>query len=100
MAFGVFALYIASGVEGRVYAHRVCAHNLWMVCERHRALLTEIQDGLLDRAGILQRRDELVLEMHQAYAQTFPLDAPGFESVRQSGEPAETSDPEQALSVS
>ena len=78
------AAYIAWGSRGRVYAHRVCAHNLWLVCERHRALLAEIHDGLLDRAAILQRRDELAAETHNAYGQTFPLDQPAFESLRQS----------------
>lgn len=86
LAFAGHAAYIAWGFEGRVYAHRVCAHNLWLVCERHRALLAEIQDGAVDRAAILERRDELTAEMHSAYGQTFPLDQPAFESVRQSTE--------------
>ena len=86
LAFAAHAAYIASGVEGRVYAHRVCAHKLWLVCERHRALLSEIQDGLLDRAAILQRRDELALDTHSAYEQTFPLDQPAYEGLRQSVE--------------
>jgi hypothetical protein len=86
LAFAGHAAYIAWGFEGRVYSHRVCAHNLWLVCERHRALLAEIHDGLLDRAAILQRRDELAVETHNAYGQTFPLDQPAFESLRQSTE--------------
>ncbi len=84
LAFAGHAAYIAWGFEGRVYAHRVCAHSLWLVCERHRALLAEIQDGLVDRAAILQRRDELTAETHNAYGQTLPLDQPAYESVRQS----------------
>ena len=81
-----FAAYIASGLEGRVHAHRVCAHSLWMVCERYRALLTEILDGLLDQETILRRRDELALETHAAYGLAFPLDQPGFEGLRQSSD--------------
>jgi len=84
LAFAAHAAYIAWGFEGRVYSHRVFAHNLWLVCERHRALLAEIHDGLLDRAAILQRRDALAAETHNAYGQTFPLDQPAFESLRQS----------------
>jgi hypothetical protein len=79
-----FAAYVASGLEGRVHAHRVCAHSLWMVCERYRALLTEILDGLLDPETILRRRDELAMETHAAYGLAFPLDQPGFEGLRQS----------------
>jgi hypothetical protein len=84
LAFAGHAAYIAWGFEGRVYAHRVCAHNLWLVCERHRALLAEIQDGLVDRAAILQRRDQLTAETHSVYGQTFPLDQPAYESLRHS----------------
>jgi hypothetical protein len=78
--------YVASGLEGRVHAHRVCAHSLWMVCERYRALLAETRDGLLDSETILRRRDELAAETHAAYGQTFPLDQPAFEDLRQSGD--------------
>ena len=74
------------GVRGRVSAHRICAHSLWLVCERYRALLTEIQDGLLDRNAILRRRDELALETHHAYGLAFALDQPAYEGLRQSGE--------------
>ncbi|MGH9142369.1 MAG: hypothetical protein ACRD2I_14650 [Vicinamibacterales bacterium] len=92
LAFAAFAIYAACGFEGRVYAHRLSAHRLWLVCERHRALLAEIQDGLLDRAAIVRRRDELVLETHSAYHQTFPLDESAFEGVRQSIDPSERQD--------
>jgi hypothetical protein len=92
LALAAYAVYVAYGFEGRVYAHRVCAHKLWLVCERHRALLAEIQDGLLDRASILQRRDELVLETHNAYDQTFPLDQRAYEAARQSADSKEGSD--------
>ena len=79
-----FAAYVASGFEGRVHAHRVCAHGLWMVCERYRALLAEIHDGLLDQAAILRRRDELAAETQAAFGLAFPLDQPAFEGLRQS----------------
>jgi hypothetical protein len=96
LAFAAYAAYMAFGFEGRVYAHRVCAHKLWLVCERHRALLAEIRDGSLDRATIVRRRDELVLETHSAYNQMFPLDELGFESARQSADSRERADPDDA----
>ena len=86
LAFAGYSVYVGWGFEGRVSAHRACAHNLWLVCERYRALLTEIQDGLLDRNAILRRRDELALETHHAYGLAFPLDQPAYEGLRQSGE--------------
>ena len=84
LAVAGHAAYIAWGFESRVNAHRVCAHNLWLVCERHRALLAEIQDGAVDRGTILRRRDELAQQTHAAYAQMFPLDQSAYERLRQS----------------
>jgi hypothetical protein len=83
LALAAHAAYIAYGFEGRVYAHRACALKLWLICERQRALLAEIQDGLLDQSAILQRRDALTRDTHSAYDQTFPLDQSAYESVRQ-----------------
>jgi len=83
LAFGAHASYLAVGLEGRVDAHRSCAHRLWLVCDRYRSLLGEIEDGLLDRASILQRRDELSAQVHAAYDQAFSLDQNAYESVRQ-----------------
>jgi hypothetical protein len=92
VAFACYAASIAFGFEGRVYAHRLCAHNLWLVCERHRALMAEIRDGSIDRASVIRRRDELVLETHRAYDQMFPLDELGFERARQFAETGERPD--------
>jgi SMODS and SLOG-associating 2TM effector domain family 4 len=96
VAFAAYAGYLAFGLEGRVHAHRLCAHKLWLVCERHRALLADIRDGSLDRATIVRRRDELVLETHSAYDQVFPLDERGYEDVRQSADSRERPDSEEA----
>jgi hypothetical protein len=86
LAFGAYALYVAIGVEGRVSAHRSCAHRLWLVCDRYRSLLAEIEDGLLDRATILQRRDELSAQVHAAYDQGFSLDQNAYEGMRHSAD--------------
>ena len=83
LAFAAHAAYLAIGVEGRVHAHRSCAQRLWLVCDRYQSLLSEIEDGLLDRASILQRRDDLSVQEHAAYDQPFALDQKAYESVRQ-----------------
>ena len=88
LAFGAHAAYLAAGVEGRVNAHRSCAHRLWLVCDRYRSLLGEIEDRLLDSASILQRRDELSAQVHAAYDQGFSLDQNAYEGVRQTAEDA------------
>jgi len=82
LALAGYVISIGLGFEGRVSAHRLCAHNLWLVCERHRGLLAEIADGLLDQQAILRRRDDLAHATHQAYALAFPLDQRAFEALR------------------
>jgi hypothetical protein len=86
LAFGAHASYLAVGLEGRVDAHRACAHRLWQVCDGYRSLLSEVDDGLVDRASLLQRRDELSAQVHAAYDQAFALDQKAFESMRLSAE--------------
>jgi len=95
LAFGAHASYLAVGLEDRVHAPRACAHQLWLVCDRYRSLLGEIEDGLLDRATILQRRDELSAQVHAAYDQAFSLDQKAYESLRQ---PSEDGDRDQESS--
>jgi len=88
LAFAAHAAYLASGVEGRVNAHRSCAHRLWLVCDGYRSLLGEMEDGLLDSATILRRRDELSAQVHAAYDQGFTLDQNAYEGARQIAEHA------------
>ena len=83
VALAVHVMTVAYGVDARVYAHRLLAHRLWMMCERYRGLLTEIQDELVDHAAILHRREALSEQLHTIYEQGFPFDQQAFESIRQ-----------------
>ena len=83
LAFVGHALYLALGFESRLFAHRSFAHRLWIVCERYRALLAEVQDGLVDRESILRRRDELIGQLHAVYEHAFVVDQQAHERVRQ-----------------
>jgi hypothetical protein len=74
---------VAYGLDARVHSHRLLAHRLWLMCERHRELLTEIQDGLIDSATILHRRETLSAQVHATYEQGFPIDEGAFEGLRQ-----------------
>jgi hypothetical protein len=86
VAFVAFASYLALGLEARERSHRSSAHHLWIVCDRHRALLAEIKDGLLDRTTILQRSDELGAQVHGAPGQAFPPVQIAYEGTRQAVE--------------
>jgi hypothetical protein len=83
LATAIFALYVGVGVEGRVWAHRACAHRLWIMCERYRSLLAEIRDGLLNQAEVLRRRDELIQQTHEVYEQPFSIEQSAHETMRQ-----------------
>ena len=85
LSLAVYVVYLAVGFEARVHAHRMCAHRLWILAERYRSLLAELQDGLVDDTLLLLRRDQLIAEMHAVYEQPFPFDQPAFESLRLSG---------------
>ena len=83
VAFAVHIATVAYGIEARVYSHRLLAHRLWLMCERYRELLTEIQDGLVDDATILHRREILSDRVHAVYEHGFPADQHAYESLRQ-----------------
>lgn len=82
LALVAFAIYATLGLESRVGAHRQIAHRLWLIAERYRALLAEVNDGLVDGPQALRRRDELTHDLHAIYEQSFGPDQPARESAR------------------
>jgi hypothetical protein len=82
-ALVLFAIYVAIGLESRIYAHRWCASRLWLIRERHRALLSEMQDGTLTPEGVRKRRDQLMDELHAIVEQAPLVDRPAYQSARQ-----------------
>ena len=80
-----YVAYVAVGLEARVHVHRMCAHRLWLACERYRSLLAEMQDKLIDEAAFVRRRDDLIQQVHAAYEQPFPLDQRVFMDMRLTG---------------
>jgi len=77
-----FALYSVLGLESRVSAHRSFAHRLWIVTERYRSLLAEANDGIVDLAAMLRRRDDLIEQVHAIYERGFSVDQTGYEAAR------------------
>ena len=82
LALFAFATYAVLGLEARLYAHRAFVHRLWIMSERYRSLLAEVHDGIVDGPALLQRRDELIHDVHAIYEFGFGADQPGHESVR------------------
>lgn len=84
-----FAVYAVLGLESRVAAHRQIAHRVWLVAERYRSLVAEINDGLVDSQIVLRRRDELIHDLHAIYEQGFAADQPARERARLPAWPAD-----------
>lgn len=78
LAFVAFAAYLAFDFDPRVGAHRSCAARFWLLSEKYRALLTEIQDGLLDVPQVKDRRDALIREVQGVYEQAPFADRKAF----------------------
>jgi hypothetical protein len=81
-ALAGFAVYAALNLESRVLAHRVFAHRLWLVAERYRALLSEVNDDIVDAAMLVRRRDELLAQLDAVYQFAFGVDQAGHERLR------------------
>jgi hypothetical protein len=89
LGFVACALYVALDPEPKIYAHRSTAARLWLLCEKYRALLTEVHDDLLDVPSITKRRDALLQETSLVFEQAPPADRQTYDIVRRTlaGEP-------------
>lgn len=82
VAFVVCGAYVALDPEPRVYGHRASAARLWLLCEKYRALLTEVHDELIDVAEITRRRDALLHEAGAVFEQSPPADQQTYDIAR------------------
>jgi hypothetical protein len=82
LALFAFVMYVVLGLEARLFAHRSFAQRLWLVSERYRSLLAEVQDGTVDAPTLLRRRDELIRDVHAIYEFGFGADQAGYERLR------------------
>jgi hypothetical protein len=78
-AFAGAATYVGFDQQPRIYGHRVSSARLWVVCEKYRALLAEMESGSLDPSEIHQRRNALLQEAAGVFEQSAPDDRYTFE---------------------
>jgi hypothetical protein len=69
--------------EARAFAHRACAGQLWLLCEKYRALLAEVHDGLVDLPETTRRRDDLMREVQNVYEHALPADREAYRIARE-----------------
>jgi hypothetical protein len=90
-ALVAFAIQLALDFESRAYAHRACAAQLWLICEKYRSLLAEVHDGLIDVPAAIQRRDDLMREVQIVYEHALPTDRDAYQIAREALGAAEAS---------
>ena len=81
-AFVLYGISLTVDFEPRVYAHRSCAARLWLLCEKYRALLAEVHDGLIDHAAVTERRDGLMREVQAVYEHAPSADREAYQVAR------------------
>jgi SMODS and SLOG-associating 2TM effector domain family 4 len=97
VAFTGFAIALALDFEPRAYAHRACAAQLWLLCEKYRALLAEVHDGLVDLPEVTRRRDELMREVQVVYEHALPADREAYRIAREALGAAESTPSDQDI---
>jgi SMODS and SLOG-associating 2TM effector domain family 4 len=83
LALLAFTIVLSLDFESRAYAHRACAAQLWLLCEKYRALLAEVHDGLIDLPAVTRRRDDLMREVHVVYEHALPADREAYRIARE-----------------
>jgi hypothetical protein len=96
-ALVAFAIRLALDFESRAYAHRACAAKLWLICEKYRALLAEVHDGLIDIPAAIQRRDDLMSEVQIVYEHALPTDRDAYQIAREALGAAEAAPSDQEI---
>jgi hypothetical protein len=78
-----YTIAISLDFEPRAYAHRACAAQLWVLCEKYRALLAEVHDGLIELPEVTRRRDDLMREVQIVYEHALPADRDSYQIARE-----------------
>jgi hypothetical protein len=81
-AFVAHAISLSLDFEPRAHAHRAFAARLWLLCEKYRALLAEVRDGLIEVPVVTERRDALMREVQAAYESATPADRESYKIAR------------------
>jgi hypothetical protein len=87
-AFVAHAVSLSLDFEPRAHAHRASAARLWLLCEKYRALLAEVRDGLIEVPAVTERRDALMREVQAAYEFATPADRETYKIARDALAPA------------
>jgi hypothetical protein len=73
-AFGTCAAYIGYDQQPRIYGHRASAARIWVIVEKYRALVADLEAGTVDPRVLHERRNALLYEASEIFERVAPDD--------------------------
>jgi hypothetical protein len=81
-AFGACAAYIGYDQQPRIYGHRASAARIWVIVEKYRALVADLEAGTVDPRVLHERRNALLYEASEIFERVAPDDRFTFDIAR------------------
>lgn len=81
-AFGTSAAYVGFNQLPRIYGHRASAARIWVIVEKYRALIADLESGAIDARALHERRNALLYEASEIFERVAPDDRFTFEIAR------------------
>jgi len=81
-AFGACAAYIGYDQQPRIYGHRASAARIWVIVEKYRALIADLESGAVDAHTLHERRNGLLYEASDIFERVAPDDRFTFDIAR------------------
>lgn len=82
LAFSACAAYIGYDQQPRIYGHRASAARLWVIVEKYRALVADLESGAIDPQTLHERRNALLYEASDIFERVAPDDRFTFDIAR------------------
>ena len=73
-AFGVCAAYVGFDQQPRIYGHRASAARIWVIVEKYRALIADLEAGTIEPHTMHERRNALLYEASDIFEHVAPDD--------------------------
>jgi hypothetical protein len=81
-AFATCAAYVAYDQQPRIYGHRASAARIWVIVEKYRALIADLDAGTVDARTLHERRNALLYEASEIFERAAPDDRFTFDIAR------------------
>jgi hypothetical protein len=83
LVFAACAVYVGLNQQPLIYGHRASASRLWVICEKYRALLSEMHENVIDLPSLHERRDALLKESAAVMENAAPDDRYTYQIARE-----------------